>query len=56
MKTHDFKQMTDTLDIHTEQYAFLKEKFDMDFILYLDIVSKKQGNEFIENLIKYLKK
>ena len=56
MKTHDSQEMFDKLDKHTEQYEFLKKNLDMDFILFLDIVSKKEGIEFIDNLIKFLKK
>lgn len=56
MKTHNTQEMFDKLDKYTEQYEFLKKTLDMDFILFLDIVSKKGGADFITNLIKFLKK
>ena len=56
METHDFKEMSDKLDKHTENYEFLKKTLDMDFILFLDIVSKPNGELFIDNLQKFLKK
>lgn len=55
MKTHNSQDFFDKLDNHTERYEFLKKTLDMDFILFLDIVSKKEGIEFIDNLIKFLK-
>lgn len=56
MKTHNPQEIFDKLEKYTEQYEFLKKTLDMNFILFLDIVSKKEGIEFIDNLIKFLKK